>query len=160
MDTTTLIAVASIVISVASAVFTWQTAKAAKDTIKQTVLMKLFSTFDLASQVSIAQPDLLYVVHGLDKSIPPEEAKCIAYMSLLMDGFQHFNEFAFNGDFDKMERIHKNKSTFLNRLLAVKANQGRWQILKKLYYGDFAVNFTKAIDSIIEYENNRRSPNI
>ncbi len=125
--------------------------------MKQASLIRLFSTFDLANQASLANPKLLYAVHGLDQSIPPEEATNIAYFSLLLDGFQHFYGKLFEGSFEKMESELKKQSTFLNRILAFEANQQRFLIVKSLYYGDFDAGFVSAIESLIRFENSRKT---
>jgi hypothetical protein len=57
------------VIAVAAAIFALYQAKAAQKAVKQASLIKLFSTFDLASQATIDRPELLQSVHGLDESI-------------------------------------------------------------------------------------------
>jgi hypothetical protein len=152
IDTAFAIALVSTLITLAATVFAWRTAKAARDSMRQQSLQKLFSTFDLASQASLAKPQLLYAVHGLDDSIPIDEATNIAYFSLLMDGFQHFYGQEFNGDFEKMERELKAKPTFLNKLLSISANQDRWQVLKKLYYGNYDLGFLGAVDGIIRFQ--------
>lgn len=92
------------------------------------LLSKLFSSFDTANQLTIAQPDLLYSVHGLDKSIPRGEASNIAYLSMLIDAFQNFYGEKYNGDFAKTANEFKAKPAFLNRILAVPENRMRWPI--------------------------------
>jgi hypothetical protein len=141
-----------VMLSIISAFIAFGQAKIAKQSLKQASLIKLFSAFDLASQITISKPDLLYSVHGLDKSkIPPEEAINIAYLSALLDSFQHYFSIEYNSDFRRMGAELKYKSSFLNRILEVKDNQRRWPILKELYYGEFDSEFTQSIDSLIEY---------
>lgn len=129
-----------------------QSLEQAKQSLKQASLIKLFNTFDLASQITISKPDLLYSVHGLDKSkTTSEEAINIAYLSAILDSFQHYFSAKYDNDFRKMDAELKYKSSFLNRILEVEANQRRWPILKELYYGEFDSGFTQSIDSLIEY---------
>ena len=77
-----------------------------------------------------------------------------------MDGFQQFYGQVYNENFSKMLKELKEKSTYLNRLLANKANQKRWKILKSLWYGDFDCSFTIAVDEIIEHENRIRNQSL
>ncbi len=151
-----IIQIVTTAIALAAAVFTWYQARLAKRSAKQTSLGRLFSTFDAASQATIANPKLLYSVHGIDKSIAPEEAVNVAYLSFLLDGFQHYYGEEFGGDFKKMEAALKEKSTFLNRVLSVEANQKRWPTLKEMYYGEFDADFVRAIESLIKYENSKK----
>ena len=132
-----------------SAIFAYLQAQAAKRSLRQAYLLKLFATFDAASESTIINPELLYSVHGLDRSVPIEEAKNIAYFSLLLDAFQHFYGEQCDGDFKKMAEEMKRNSTFLNRILAVPENRKRWQSLKQMYYGDFDRGFIEAIDSLL-----------
>lgn len=120
--------------------------------LEQTSRLRLFSTFDLASQVTIEDPKLLYSVHGLSESVPLEEAKNIAYLSLLLDAFQHYYSEKYNGNFEKMQADLVTYSTFLNKFLAVKENQERLPTLKSIYYGQFDHQFIQAIEGIIEHE--------
>ena len=129
-------------------------AEATRVTLERTSRIRLFSSFDLASQVTIERPELLYSVHGLSHSVPLEEARNIAYFSLLLDAFQHFYGESYNGDFDKMQADLVKESTFLNRLLAVRENQERWHTLKAMYYGQFDLRFVQAIEGLIEHERN------
>jgi len=149
------IAAGSLAVAVIALIFSWHSTKTASEAVKQTFLLKLFSSFDEANRATINDPDLLYSVHGLDRSISEQEASRIAYLSLLIDGFQHFYGQVYNEDFPKMENELKARSTFLNKILTVKENQDRWKILKELYYGDFDRNFIRAIDAIIEHENQK-----
>lgn len=151
-----LINVISAFVATAAAVFTLYQAIQARKTLKQASLIKLFSTFDLASQATLANPELLYSVHGLDSSVSPEEARNIAYLSLLLDGFQHFYGEKFEGKFAQMEEELKRESTFLNRVLGVEANQERFLIVKSLYYGEFDESFIAAIESLIRHEQSRK----
>lgn len=113
---------------------------------------KLFDSFDLASQVSISHPELLYSVHGLPVDCNEKEARSIAYLSLLLDGFQHFYREK-NDNLASLRNECLNRSNFLNRILAVEANQRRWQIIKKLYYGEMDKRFLEMIEDIIKHEN-------
>ncbi len=150
------IGIISVIVAVIAAVFTWYQASVAKRAVKQAALMRLFSTFDLANQATLSSPQLLYSVHGLDKAIPPEEAANIAYLSFVLDGFQHFYNEEFKGNFAKMAGKLKESSTFLNRILQVPENQTRWNHMKKLYYGDFDKSFVDAIDELIAFEKSNK----
>jgi len=149
------ISIISAIVAAVAAGFAWYQASLAKQSLEQTVLIRLFSTFDYANQAILNNPKLLYSVHGLDKSIPVKEAVNIAYFSFVLDGFQHFYCEKFKGDFTKMVEKLKQASTFLNRILQVPENQKRWDIMKKLYYGDFDKKFVEAIDQLIAYEHSK-----
>jgi hypothetical protein len=155
MDIAIVISVIATAIAFIALVVSWQQVRKAHQALRQASLQQLFSAFNLASQASLEDPKLLYDVHGLDRTIPIDEARKISYLSLLMDGFQYFYGEVYDGDFGKMAETMKRKSTFLNRVLAIAANQERWNTLKKLYYGDFDTSFIQAIDNLIEYENRK-----
>lgn len=114
--------------------------------------MNLFSTFDRASEAIIADPGLLYEVHGVAREVPLSEAKSIAYLGMLLDGFHHFYGHLHGGDYSRMQSDLKTKSIFLNRLLALPANQTRWNSIRQIYYGDSDVGFMEAIEAIIDHE--------
>jgi hypothetical protein len=113
----------------------------------------LFTTFNQASQICVDDPNVFYAIDGLDRSIPPDEAKNVAYFGLLMAGFQQFYGHIYNDDFNKMLKALKDKSTYLNNLLGVKENQARWQHIRQLYYGSFDQTFVNAIDELIQNVN-------
>lgn len=121
-------------------------------------LNNLYTSFDIANQATIERPELLYTVHGLPKSIPIGEARNIAYLSILLDGFQDYygSNWKFFGRFRRMEWALRRNTTFLNRILSIPENQKRWYELKKIYYGDFDADFIQAIESLIELENARK----
>jgi hypothetical protein len=160
MNIAIVISIVATVIAFIALVVSWQQVRKAHQAIRQASLQQLFAAFNLASQASLEDPKLLYDVHGLDRTVPMEEARKIAYLSLLMDGFQHFYGEVYGGDFRKMAKTLKGKSTFLNRILAIMVNQERWNTLKKLYYGDFDASFIKAIDNLIEYENSKKTNHV
>lgn len=145
---TTLLIVGPVV-AVGSAVIAWVQARVARGALKQAQLIHLFQGFDAASQTTLQHPDLLYEVHGLDRSIPSQEARAIAYLSVLLDGFQHFYGQEYNGDYTKLVEAMREHSTFLNRILGVAANRKRWPRLKELYYGEFDRGFVDAVESIM-----------
>ena len=103
----------------------------------------------MASESTIANPEFLYSVHGLSRDVPIEEARNIAYLSMLLDSFQHFYYEHCDGDFTKMITEMKSQSTFLNRILTVAENKDRWNILKKIYYGGIDSGFVAAIDTLM-----------
>lgn len=113
----------------------------------------LFSNFDLASQKSIENPNLLLKVHGLINEDDEEELRSIAYLSLILDSFQHYYTRLLFDNFKKLKRRCTKSSNFLNRVLKIEANQKRWEILKITYYGKFDEKFIDVIDSIIKHEN-------
>lgn len=84
--------------------------------------------------------------------MPIEEARNIAYLSMLLDSFQHYYGERDKDDFAKMVDEMKSQSTFLNRILRVEENKRRWPILKNIYYGDFDSAFVAAIESLIADE--------
>lgn len=148
MDTETWLSVVGAVISLGAALY-------AVRTLRQARLARLFSSFDLANQAALAQTDLLYEVHGLDRSVPEQEAKYIAYLSTLLDGYQNYWSDIFSNDFSRAAEKLKEHSTFLNRVLAVPANQTRWNTMKDMFYGEFDREFMAAIDDIIAHQNRR-----
>ncbi len=165
-----IILASSFVVSLVVAIFALWQARAAKVqagaakiqadasrlSLEQTSRIRLFSTFDLASQVTIERPELLMSVHGLSNSVSIDEARCIAYFSLLLDAFEHFYGEKYDCDFDKMKADIITESNFLNRLLLVPANHKRWEYLKTLYFGDFDSGFVKAIEDLIEYQKRKK----
>ncbi len=149
-----MVSFGGVIIALGSAAIAYRQAGIAQRSAKQASLERFYSGFALASQATIANPELMFSVHGLDKSTTPsEEAKNIAYLSALLDSFQHFYETEYGNNFKRMAAEFKNRSTFLNRILAVKENQERWNILQKIYYGEFDTEFIEAIDSLIKYIN-------
>lgn len=145
MDSSTWLSVIGAVISLVAALY-------AALALRQARLARLYSSFDLANQAALAQTDLLYEVHGLDRGISEEEARYIIYLSTLLDGYQNYWSDIFGGRFSQAARKLKRESTFLNRVLAVPANQRRWETMKTLFYGEFDREFVKAIDAIVAHE--------
>lgn len=144
-----IITVLGIIVAMASAIFAYFQARAAKRSLHQAYLAKFFGSLDTASQNTIVNPELLYSVHGLNRDVPIEEARNIAYLSMLLDSFQHFYGEQYQGDYTKMVTDMRTRSTFLNRILTVEENIHRWQTLRDIYYGDFDGGFIAAIDSLI-----------
>ena len=156
MEAPISISIISAVIAAIAALFALFQARVARDAIKQTSLLGLFESFNRASDATLQNPDLLYEVHGLPKTIDEPEAKRIAYLSLLLDGFQHYYGHVYKEDFKAMERDLKKHSVFLNRILGIESNQRPWNVLKNIYYGDFDSEFIKAVDRLFEYELSRK----
>lgn len=152
IDTSIILSFVAIVIAIATAIFSWKRASIASKSLHQMSLQNLFSSFNQAGQACLENPDFLYAVGGLDKSISHNEAKNIAYLSLLIDGFQQYYGQKYKENFSKMVKELKNKSTYLNQLLANKSNQKRWEIIKPLYYGNFDSSFIEAIDELTRYD--------
>jgi hypothetical protein len=150
MDTGTWLSVAGAIISLAAALY-------AGRALRQARLARLYSSFDLANQVALAQVDLLYEVHGLDRSVPEQEARYIAYLSTLLNGYQNYWSDTLSNDFSRAAEKLKESSTFLNRVLAIPANQRRWNLMKDMFYGEVDRKFMAAVDDIIAHEN-RRNP--
>ncbi len=158
MESYTLtISIASIIIASAALIVSWLRTNAVMKQVNITsksldrvTLNYLFTTFNQASQICFGNPDVFYAVDGLEKSIPPKEAKNIAYLGILIDAFQQFYGYIYNEDFSKMLAELKEKSTYLNNLLAIKENQERWETIKRLHYGSFDDSFVKAIDELIQ----------
>ena len=163
MTTVSVISITSIGIAFFSLIFSLMRASAAmkqarvaSESLHRMTIRCLFSTFNQASQICVDDPNVFYAVDGLDRSIPPDEAKNIAYFGLLMDGFQQFYGHLYNDDFNKMLKALKEKSTYLNNLLSVKENQARWQHIRQLYYGSFDQTFVNAIDELIQHVNRQK----
>ena len=160
MESMNIIAVVGMVISIFSAIFAYFQAQAAKKALKQSYLLKLFSTFETANQQCLLNPELLYSVHGVDRNLVSEqEARNIIYLSSLIDAFQHFYGEDYRNNYIKMAEDMKVKSTFLNKILSVDDNKPRWQVLRKIYYGSFDEQFIHAIDHLITYEEKKRTSN-
>jgi len=111
-----------------SLVSIWLAIKARKDARIQA----LFSGFQQANQATIEHPSLLKDVHGLD--LTDNECRNIAYLSVLMDAFQH-------------ENADHSKTTFLDKITSVPENKARWAEMKKVYYGSFDSQFIEKIDN-------------
>lgn len=111
---------------------------------------RLFGAFDQASQMSIQNPSLMRLVHGLPDTVSSDEASAIAYLSLLLDGFQHFYGPKDGNKFEVMLNEMSKNSTFLNRITMVPGNRSRWEVIKKTYYGDFDNGFVRAVDELFD----------
>ena len=100
-------------------------------------LQSLYSGFSQANQATLDHPELINQIHGLDLS----DSTCreIAYLSILMDAFQHSS-------------YKISKSTFLNKIVSVPENEYRWKIMKEIYYGEFDRDFTNYIDSMFKQQ--------
>lgn len=152
MESYTLaISIVSITIALFALVVSWLGTRAASKSLDRMTLNYLFNAFKQASHFCIGNSDLFYDVDGLEKSIPPKEAKNIAYLGLLIDAFEQFYGYVYNEDFSKMIKELKKKSTYLNNLLTIKENQKRWEIIKSLHYGNFDASFVGAIDGLIQH---------
>ncbi len=102
---------------------------------KEARIQALFSGFQQANQATIEHPSLLKEVHGLNLTI--NECRNIAYLSVLMDAFQHEDE-------------NHSETTFLDKITAVPENKDRWSEMKNIYYGSFDSQFIKKIDNKFE----------
>lgn len=155
--------IGAIIALAAAGIAMWQ-AGIARNAARRASLLQLFTSFDSANRATLAKPELLYSVHGLDASVSEDEAARIAYLSMLLDGFQHFYDELYQGNFERMVLDFKARPTFLNRILAVKENQRRWELMKSMYYHSFDDAFVKAIDELLQFEGSgddqaqRRSP--
>ncbi len=130
-----------------------QQADFAKRAYEQTYRIRLFDSFDTANQLTVTHPDLLIHVHGL-KEVDALEARNIAYLSILLDGYQHYYMEHFDGDFRKFatQLTKPENREFLNRVLSVPENWKRWELMKRIYYAEFDREFVAAIDAIIAFE--------
>ncbi len=117
----------SITIALYSLYRAYQAGKAVK-------VQSLFSGFQQANQATIEHPFFLKDVHGLE-GLSEEEYKNIAYLSVLMDAFQH-------------EDYEHKKTTFLDNIIAVPENKERWIIMKNIYYGE--AHFDKKFKDYID----------
>jgi hypothetical protein len=118
----------------------------------RTKRLNLFSSFNLTKELSIANPGLLYSVHNLPHDPDDDDAKAAAYLSIILDAFQHYHISPFTGRFKRMVRKMKKKPAYLNVLLANQYNQDLWKTVKVTYYGKFDSRFIAAIDQLIEHE--------
>lgn len=148
MELKNIVSYAAIIIAVISAVIAYKQSVIAKQALKDASLLSLFSGFERANQATIDDPNLLIEVHGLKED---NDLKNIAYLSSLMDSFQHYYAKEYNGNYNK---LLTEKSTFLNKLIKVKKNFTRWEKLKSIYYGDsdFDRGFIKVIDTLFRDE--------
>ncbi|TNH30761.1 hypothetical protein FHG89_05790 [Micromonospora orduensis] len=163
MDVIAVVASAlSAVVALIAARFALQNAKGAlrsaeiagKGLQRQNVA-HLFQGFAVANEATLEHPELLYEVHGLDRSVSLDEARSIAYLSVLLDAFQGFYDDLYDGDFARMATEMKGASTFLNKVLAVPANRDRWRVAQELYYGDFDRSFIDAVNDLLDFEQAR-----
>lgn len=150
LDAANVIATIAAGISLLIAFLAWRNAKAAKAAIRQAARQQYFSTFNVASQAMITNPEFLYSVHGLDKSVPIEDAPNIAYLGLLMDSFQNYYDWQFESNFAEMEKELTERPAFLNRVVSVQKNQERWAAMKDLFYNDYDAGFVDAVDHLID----------
>jgi hypothetical protein len=104
----------------------------AREAKKEVKTQSLFSGFQQANQITIQHPKLLRDVHGL-KDLTDEECRSIAYLSILMDAFQH-------------EDKEHDETTFLDKITSIPENKERWKYMKKIYYADFDEDFINRID--------------
>jgi len=96
----------------------------------------LFSGFQQANQATIENIDFLKDVHGL-KGLTENEYKNIAYLSILMDAFQH-------------EGVEHKETTFLDNIISIPENKPRWEIMKDIYYANYDEKFVRYIDEKFE----------
>ncbi|MBB5478545.1 hypothetical protein [Micromonospora parathelypteridis] len=155
----------SAAVAIVAATFALQNAKGAVRSaeianrgLQRQNVANLFDGFNLANQATLDHPELLYEVHGLDRSVGLDEARSIAYLSVLLDAFQAFYDDLYDGDFARMATDMKARSTFLNRVLAVPANDSRWRVAQRIYYGDFDKSFIDAVNDIMAFEQGRSAP--
>lgn len=150
----------SLGISIIVAILMFFSYRAARTAIRQASFQQKFTTFNIASQAMMNEPAFIYSVHGLDDSVSEQEARNIAYLGLLMDCFQCFYGWQFNGDFKKMVKTQEKVPTFLTKILEVGQNQQRWGEMKNLFYNELDAGFVKAIDSLIDWlkDNKQRMP--
>jgi len=147
-----IVAVVSAAAAVAASVISIISVSYAHKAVRAAQLQQLFQGFNLASSTTLEHPDLLRDVHGLDNELDQDEARRIAYLSVLLDAFQHYYGHEYRGNFNKMANDMIARPTFLNRILAVPANAPRWDAAKKIYYGDFDAAFISAIDRLLQHE--------
>ena len=126
---------------------------------KRNARRNIFTGFDIASQLSLENQFLLKEVHGLSDEFSDDELKSIAYLSLILDNFQnnYAKVFKSKNNYNKLRvECTNGSSNFLNKVLKVKANQVRWEIIKNIYYGNNDINFIEVIDFIIKHENTKK----
>jgi hypothetical protein len=141
--------------SVVVALFAMYQAFMAWRSAQRAAQVQLYAAFDFANRALLDHPELLHAAHGLDESVPREEALAIAYLACILDGFQHYSGGKHAGRFDRMARRMMRRSTFLNCVLREPANQRRWQAIKRMNYGERDRGFVDAIDALIEFERAR-----
>ncbi len=152
-----LIGICSVIIAGVASLFSWQSAKAADRAVEQANQLRLFELYQTVSQVIVENPRYLYEIYGLDNSVPEAEARNIAFLGLLVDGFQQFYGRMHDGNYRAMIDQVGTESTFLSTILTRSENRRRWAIIKMLYYGDEDREFVDAVDAIIALETNRVS---
>lgn len=129
---------------------------------QQTRYSRLFSSFDIASQITASNPAVMRRLHGLDSSVDDDEAISIATLSAILDGYQHSYGISSNPfetrarGYQTMLNSMTTSSEYLNNLLALKENQDRWDRIKTIYYGDFDRDFVEVVDKLIEFENSKK----
>src|SRR5262245_55252053 len=113
IDIGIIVGLLGVLVAIGSAIFAYYQAKAAKvqaeaaeNSLKQANRLKLFSTFEIANQITVSNPKLLITVHGLDPNTSEEEAQSIAFLSLLLDAFQHYYMEKYKNDFFQRSEEH------------------------------------------------------
>lgn len=143
------ISTGSLLVSIIAVAVAWYSIRTSRLAIGKATTQALFAAFESANRSTVEYPDLLKRVHGLPEDLPDEEARAIAYLSTIMDGFQHYYGQLHDGDFEKMLSDINDSSNFLSRILSVPENKVRWEAMKSLYYGQYDEPFIRAIDAII-----------
>jgi hypothetical protein len=138
----------ALAVSIISSYIAWSGLKTAKAASRAATMQNLF----IANQAALQYPELLIDVHGVDTGTSPREARALAYLSVLLDGFQEVHGRHHRGNFRKMAQEMKLRGDSLRRLLAVPENAARWGIVRTRSYGDFEPEFADAVDDLIAYE--------
>ncbi len=121
---TEITATVAIIVSVGSLIVAWIS-------IQRVRIQSLFAGFQQANQATLDYPVLLNSVHGLNMT--EEECREIAYLSVLMDSFQHGH-------------CSYTDSSFLDKITSIPGNREKWGVLKSIYYGEFDLAFIDIVD--------------
>ena len=110
MEISLIISMIAILISIFALLFTYLQ-------MRWSSRNKLFTGFELANQMTIENPSILKHVHGLPEDYSNEELQSIAYLSLIIDSYQHFYADMISNNYNRLQNDCIKSSTLLNNIL-------------------------------------------
>lgn len=165
-----MIEIVKILLPILSILFSFWVYRENRNTGK---INNLFSLFAKANDITLKDVNLLMSVHGINtldsylNNIKNEdererEVQSIIYLSILLDGLQQEyigsnyrnSKFNIKGEekiYNKMKDNLKNSTNFFTNIFRVHKNKNRWEICKKIYYGESDKYFIEAIDDLFNH---------
>lgn len=145
-----------------------------KESVNSGKINNLFSVFAKANDITLQDVDLLKSVHGIDvinsylrdiidkEDEYKREIQSIIYLSILLDGLQQeyigskyrSSKFYLKKEqkiYNKMKDDLMNSTNFFTNIFKVHQNKNRWEVCKKIYYGNSDQYFIKAIDDLFDH---------